>query len=115
MNWELARVMAWMMLIVGTGSREGETGRAVGCLGKGLGEGRWARATGLSTSVCVCVYTCVCICMHVCVYVGKNELLISRLLRGLSHYVPMAQLAPALTIRNPWHKARKTGWCSECV
>lgn len=97
----MAQVMAWMMLVVGTGIVQGETGRAGGRLGKGVGEGRWDGARDL--------------CMSVCVYVGKKEPLISRLLRGLSHFVPVAQLAPALTMHNPWDKARKTGWCSECV
>lgn len=66
--------------------------------GKGVGEGRWDRATDVSMSVCVCL----------CWQEGA-VLIISILLSGLSHLVPMAHLAPALTIRNPWDKARKTG------
>lgn len=42
-------------------------------------------------------------------------LIISSLLSDLSYLVPMAQLAPALTIGNPWDKARKTGWCGDCL
>lgn len=92
-----------MVLVVGTGTGQGEIGSVGGCPGQ-KGEGRWDTATDVSKCVCVCLS-----------WQEGAALVISSLLSGLSHLVPMAQLAPALTIRNPWDNARKTGWCSKCA
>ena len=60
---------------------------------------------------------CVCMCVYVSVFWQEGAVLITDgLLSGLSlTLVPMAQLAPALTVLNPWDKARKTGRYSECM